>query len=83
MVTVPAFDLLWTNHDALNEHFRRYTKATFRAVARQAGMRIEKERYFFHWLFPVKLATRCAERLLRLEPKPPRIPVRPVNESLY
>ena len=83
VITVPAFNLLWTNHDTINEHFIRYTKTSFRTLAQQAGMTIEAERYFFHWLFFVKLATRCAERLLRLGPKPPKIPIRPVNDSLY
>ena len=74
VVTVPAFRLLWTNHDVLNQHFTRFTKSSFRRLAQQAGLKIVTLKYFFHWLFPVKLATRFVERSLGLQPKPPRIP---------
>ena len=39
LVTVPAFNAAWTNHDLVNEHVTRYTRRTFRTVARQAGSR--------------------------------------------
>jgi 2-polyprenyl-3-methyl-5-hydroxy-6-metoxy-1,4-benzoquinol methylase len=83
LVTVPAFRLLWTNHDVLNHHFTRYTVSSFRRIAQQAGLEIEAERYFFQWLFPLKLATRVVERLLPLQPKPPDIPARWINALLY
>ena len=38
LVTVPAFNALWTNHDLVNEHVTRYTRRTFRELARQAGL---------------------------------------------
>lgn len=37
LITVPAFRLLWTNHDVINDHYTRYTKRSFGEVARQAG----------------------------------------------
>jgi SAM-dependent methyltransferase len=83
LVTVPAFRLLWTGHDILNDHFRRYTKSSFRQLASQAGLQIESERYLFQWLFPVKVATRLAEQAFGIWPKPPAVPARWVNELLY
>jgi SAM-dependent methyltransferase len=83
LVTVPAFNLLWTNHDVLNAHFTRYTRRSFGNLARQAGLRIESSRYFFQWVFPAKLAARAGERLLQLQPKPPAVPPRWINEILY
>ncbi|HEV3275384.1 MAG TPA: class I SAM-dependent methyltransferase [Terriglobia bacterium] len=83
LVTVPAFRLLWTNHDVLNAHFTRYTKRTFRELARQAGLRIETARYLFQWVFPAKLAARVGERLFRTQPRPPTIPPLWINEGLY
>jgi 2-polyprenyl-3-methyl-5-hydroxy-6-metoxy-1,4-benzoquinol methylase len=79
VVTVPAFRLLWTNHDVLNHHYTRYTKSSFRRLAQQAGLKILTVRYFFQWLFPIKLATRFVERLLGLQPKPPKIPAGWIN----
>jgi len=83
LVTVPAFKSLWTNHDVINEHLTRYTRSTFREVARQAGFSIQGERYFFQWLLPLKLATRIAERLMSLPPRPTAIPPHVVNTLSY
>jgi SAM-dependent methyltransferase len=86
VATVPAFPLLWTSHDVLNEHVRRYTKRTFGELLRQAGWRVDALHYFFHWTFPAKLAVRVAESVGfgRSEtPALPRIPPRPLNRVLY
>jgi SAM-dependent methyltransferase len=83
LITVPAFRLLWTNHDILNDHYTRYTKRSLGNVARQAGLRIESERYFFQWVFPVKLVCGVVERGLGLQPKPPRLPTHWINRGLY
>jgi len=83
LVTVPAFNILWTNHDTINNHVTRYTKASFRETARRAGLQVETDRYFFHWLFPVKMVSRVAERMVRSEPRPPRVPPVWVNKPLY
>ena len=81
VLTVPAFRWLWTHHDELNRHYTRYTRATLRAVARRAGMRVESARYFFHWTVPAKLAVRAKERVLG-PGGPERLPAPPVNRAL-
>jgi 2-polyprenyl-3-methyl-5-hydroxy-6-metoxy-1,4-benzoquinol methylase len=83
LVTVPAFKALWTNHDVVNQHVTRYSRRTFRELARQAGMDIQGERYFFHWLVPLKLATRALERVLNLQPRPADVPPPWINTPLY
>jgi SAM-dependent methyltransferase len=83
LVTVPAFMLLWTTHDIINQHYTRYTKKSFRNLASRAGLQIESERYFFQWLFPAKIATRIAERIVGSEPAPPMMPGAWINELLY
>ena len=83
VVTVPAFRMVWTNHDRLNEHRTRFTKRSFRLVAASAGMEIMEMRYFFVWLFAAKLATRMAELILPREPRNPRIPSSAINGFLY
>ena len=67
----------------INEHVTRYTRRTFRRLARQAGLEIQAERYFFQWLFPVKLATRMLERAMAPQPRPARVPPRWINTPLY
>lgn len=83
VVTVPSFMALWTNHDVLNHHFTRFTKATFRSVVSGTGLRILEERYLYHWTCPVKLGVRVAESVLRLRPKPPKVPYSGINETLF
>jgi SAM-dependent methyltransferase len=83
LATVPAFRVLWTNHDILNHHFTRYTKQSFRDVANSAGLEIEEERYLYHWTFPVKLGVRLVEGILRSKPKPPTSGNGWINEALY
>ena len=83
IATVPAFKVLWTNHDLLNHHFTRYTQQSFREIADRAGLEIEEERYLYHWTFPVKLGIRLAERTLHLKPKPPMVGKGWTNEFLY
>jgi 2-polyprenyl-3-methyl-5-hydroxy-6-metoxy-1,4-benzoquinol methylase len=82
-ITVPAFPLLWTNHDRTNQHRTRFTKATFRQLAASARMEISKNHYFFHWLFAVKLAVRVKEAVIRSAPGMPRIPSMRINRFLY
>ena len=83
LITVPAFTLLWTTHDTINQHYTRYTKKSFRRLASQAGLHITSERYFFQFLFPAKIATRIAERIFRTQPVPPEIPAAWANKLLY
>lgn len=84
VVTVPAFLLLWTRHDALNRHFTRYTRRRLARLTGAAGLETASSRYFYHWLFPVKLAARLLEALLPpAAPAPPRMPAPWLNRLLY
>ncbi|MBL7843317.1 MAG: methyltransferase domain-containing protein [Cyclobacteriaceae bacterium] len=49
-VTVPAFNFLWSQHDDINHHFRRYTRTNFKALFASTG-RIVKATYFNTFLF--------------------------------
>jgi SAM-dependent methyltransferase len=83
VVTVPAFRMLWTHHDRLNQHRTRFTKGSFDRLAKSAGMKIVASRYFFAWLFAAKLALRAVEAILPANPRIPRIPSPAVNDFLY
>ncbi len=82
LITVPAFNALWTAHDDWNHHRTRYTKRTFRQLATAAGLELSEARYFFHWTCPVKLAMRLKESLATSKPRPARVPPRWLNRSL-
>lgn len=82
VITVPAFQALWTQHDVLNHHRRRYTKELLNAHATGAGARVLESRYFFAWLAPLKLVTRAVEAVFNSAPKNPTIPSTSVNRLL-
>jgi SAM-dependent methyltransferase len=63
LISVPAFQFLWSGHDVFLEHKRRYTLSHIEQVARQAGLRVLTGRYFFGALFPLVAAIRLRGRL--------------------
>jgi SAM-dependent methyltransferase len=82
-VTVPAFQCLWTSHDKMNNHQRRYTKKLLLSQTASSGFKVAVIDYFFHWVFFAKLLVRLKE--LILPPKPsqlPSIPAPLINSAL-
>lgn len=79
IVTVPAFNCLWTRHDEINHHQTRYRIGRLKQLVSDHGFVVESSRYFFHWTFPVKLLIRLKESLRSGDAQPPRVPSRPVN----
>lgn len=83
LLTVPAFRVLWTNHDVLNHHLTRYRRRTLRPLLEIAGFVVVDERYWNQWTFSAKLVQRVMERILQSEPKPPSIPPQLFNLLLF
>lgn len=50
-LTVPAFQFLWSNHDVVNHHFRRYTQKSFLSLLNSNGLNVSFSSYFNFWLF--------------------------------
>lgn len=65
LLTVPAYQSLWSSHDVVNHHQRRYTKRTLLASTDAAGWRPVRTTHFNSLLLPPAAAYRLAERLLR------------------
>ena len=82
LLTVPAFNLLWTKHDDFNHHTTRYTKRLMRQQTSKAGFKIENQHYIFHWTFPAKLLVRLKEKLSPAAPKPASLPGKVSNAIL-
>ena len=82
LVTVPAYRLLWTYHDDLNDHRTRFTRTSLKAVVDPTGLEIRHMRYFFHWIFPVRILIRLYETLSGRNLGPPRIPAPRINRWL-
>jgi SAM-dependent methyltransferase len=62
LVTVPAYQLLWSSHDVANQHYRRYRLSTLAAAAERAGWRLERRTYFNSLLLPPAALVRLARR---------------------
>lgn len=65
LLTVPAVPSLWSDHDLLHHHKRRYTQDGLLKAAAQAGLRTEASGYFNSLLFPLALAQRLAHRVFK------------------
>ena len=63
ILTVPAYQWLWSSHDEVNHHYRRYTRAGLVERVREAGFELGVATYFNTFLFPAVAATRLAARL--------------------
>jgi SAM-dependent methyltransferase len=62
LVTVPAYQWLWSGHDEINHHHRRYTRRSLQRVAEQAGWETVRTTYFNSLLLPVAIVLRVLDR---------------------
>ena len=64
LLTVPAYMFLWSHHDVVNQHKRRYMRGQLTRLAKNRGYLVTYATYFNTLLFPVVLAVRLLEKLL-------------------
>jgi SAM-dependent methyltransferase len=62
LVTVPAYQALWSSHDEANHHYRRYARRTLSSAAVDAGWRLERMTSFNILLLAPAAAVRVAKR---------------------
>ena len=63
VISVPAFQCLFSTHDIFLKHYRRYTISSIESCLSGAGLRILKSRYYFLFLFPFMSATRFITKI--------------------
>ena len=61
LVTVPAYQALWSSHDEMNHHYRRYSRPRLARAVRDSGWQLERMTSFNSLL----LAPAAAVRLVR------------------
>jgi hypothetical protein len=64
IITVPAFQSLYTSHDDFLGHYRRYDNAHLKKTIEKAGFQSVKVGYFFGSLLPVRALKVAKEKLL-------------------
>ena len=79
LIAVPAHQWMWSAHDVVNHHHRRYSKASLVKAIRAAGLRERKLGYFNSILFPLAAAARIAGRLTGRDDSDDSPPAAPVN----
>lgn len=79
LIAVPAHQWMWSAHDEVNHHHRRYSKATLVKAIRAAGLHEGRLSYFNSLLFPLAAAARVAGRLTGRDDSDDSPPAAPVN----
>ena len=70
LFTVPAFPFLWSQHDVVNHHKRRYVRDDFAALLEKSGYKINYISYYNITLFPLVAAVRFIKKSLNIKDKP-------------
>lgn len=82
LTTVPAYPWMWSHHDVLHHHKRRYLLPAYRALFEQAGLTVETATYFNSLLFPLAAVQRTAKRLLGDQSADDAMPPAWLNKAL-
>lgn len=83
VVTVPAYQWMFSEWDRLLGHYRRYSPAMLQQQASDAGLKVSWMTHWNSFTFPAAVATRCWERMFSARKKAdfPRVSPR-VNDLL-
>jgi SAM-dependent methyltransferase len=83
ILTVPAYQWMWSAHDVRNHHVRRYTMQHLRRITETAGFNVERITHFNTLLFPLIAGVRLAQRGLNDSGSASEtIPFAPLNATL-
>jgi SAM-dependent methyltransferase len=79
LITVPAHQWMWSAHDVVNHHKRRYSKGTLVDALEKAGLKRRKLRWFNSLLFPAAVAARMMGKLTGKDDSDDSPPPKPLN----
>ncbi|NUQ17895.1 MAG: class I SAM-dependent methyltransferase [Sphingomonas sp.] len=82
VMTVPAHQWMWSAHDVVNHHKRRYSKPGLRRLIEHSPLRLEKIGYLNSLLFPLAVAERFASRIRGKDSADVKLPSAPLNAAL-
>jgi methyltransferase family protein len=71
LITVPAYQSLFSSHDTFLGHYRRYSNGSLRRLIERTGFRVLDIGYFFGSLLPVRILQVIKERVFGLKPDQP------------
>lgn len=79
LITVPAYQWMWSAHDVAHHHKRRYSRRRLRKVAEAAGLKVCRIGYFNSLLFPLAAAVRVAGKVIGRKESDDKVPPAPLN----
>jgi len=84
LITVPAFQFLWSKHDEINEHKRRYTTKELAQKLQSVGFEVRRISYYNTILFPAAVLSRVFSKALRCSTSGElKVPPAVVNKILF
>ncbi len=69
IITVPAFQFLWSQHDVINMHYRRYSFKTLYEAIKTTPFNICYLSYYNFFLFLPALIVRITKKILNIDKK--------------
>ena len=63
LLSVPAYQWMWSRFDVRAGHYRRYTRSRLRRATQRAGLKVERATYVFASTLPFFLAVRLLTKL--------------------
>ena len=82
VMTVPAHQWMWSAHDVVNHHKRRYSKGALKRLIDDSPLKLERVGYFNSLLFPLAVAERLSSKLRGKEDVDLKLPSAPLNTAL-
>jgi SAM-dependent methyltransferase len=82
VMTVPAHQWMWSAHDVVNHHQRRYSKGGLEGLFRASPLKLEKMGYLNSLLLPVAIAARTAGKITGKDDGDDTLPPAPLNAAL-
>ena len=65
LISVPAFNFLWSGHDIFLDHKRRYTLKQLESTSKNSGLDLVNANYYFFFVFPIAGLIRVLKKVLR------------------
>jgi len=81
LIAVPAHMWMWSAHDTVNHHKRRYSKASLNKAISDAGLSHNGLRWFNSLLFPAAVAARAVGKLTGKDDSDDSPPPKPLNAA--
>jgi SAM-dependent methyltransferase len=82
VMTVPAHPWMWSAHDVVNHHKRRYSRRSLKALIEGSPLRLEVVGYLNSLLFPAAVAERVASKIRGKDEGDLALPSAPLNKAL-